>query len=530
MFVRSCDGSVVGTMAACRAINAARQVLRTGFAGRAGSGRSWPRLARPRALARAAAGEKSRGCNCVNVTLAVPALCALLVGLSWFGAGPVRAGDEAARVKAGHLVGHGGPIRALAADPASGRILSGSFDYSMMLWQVDTDGRGRQIRRFDDHDGAVSAVAFHTDGRHGWAGSDDGKVHLWDLESGKLAYRFDGHTAKILGLAVTSDGRRIASASWDHTVRVWDVAERRLVFELKGHTGPVNAVAFTVDGRMLLSAAYDGTLRLWDMKSGDLKRVAYKHGWGINVLQRVGAGNQFLFGGLDGTAAIYDLGSGDISEKLKAHEKPVLALAVLDKPGLVATGGGGGEIRVYRQGDWALLESYTNPLGPVWAMAFVDRGARLYFGSLDDFAIAWQVSPRKPFETVPSKFPRRFQVSKNISLGERQFARKCSICHTLRPDDANRAGPTLYGVFGRPAGTLPGYPYSRALKSLKIVWTEETIAKLFELGPDDYTPGSKMPLQRINDKAKRDALISFLKQRTEPDTGGDAGGKAGERR
>src|SRR3546814_3372309 len=73
--------------------------------------------------------------------------------------------------------------------------------------------------------------------------------------------------------------------------------------------------------------------------------------------------------------------------------------------------------------------------------------------------------------------------------------RKCSACHTLGPDSANKAGPTLHGIFGRRAGSVPGYKYSDALKESELVWNEKTIGNLFKLGPDDFTPGSKMPLQ-----------------------------------
>ena len=108
-------------------------------------------------------------------------------------------------------------------------------------------------------------------------------------------------------------------------------------------------------------------------------------------------------------------------------------------------------------------------------------------------ALTFSPSPghcqREPFEAIPSSFPRRFQVrgetGDQVAAGEAQFARKCSVCHTLQKDGANRAGPTLHGVFGRKIGTLPGYPYSDALKRMDIVWNEETISKLFELGPDD---------------------------------------------
>ncbi|MGI9386574.1 MAG: c-type cytochrome, partial [Methyloligellaceae bacterium] len=111
-----------------------------------------------------------------------------------------------------------------------------------------------------------------------------------------------------------------------------------------------------------------------------------------------------------------------------------------------------------------------------------------------------------------------------------QFARKCSICHTLKKDGAHRAGPTLFGVFGRRAGTLPGYSYSKALKNSSIVWSERTIGRLFEEGPEHFTPGSKMPLQKIADAKVRGALVEFLKKATtEPgsDEAAQAGGAAG---
>ena len=81
-------------------------------------------------------------------------------------------------------------------------------------------------------------------------------------------------------------------------------------------------------------------------------------------------------------------------------------------------------------------------------------------------------------------------------------------------DQGNRAGPTLHGVFGRRIATLPGYNFSAALKQLDIVWTPETVSKLFELGPATYTPGTKMPEQRIGSAEERTALVRFLEKAT----------------
>ena len=103
-----------------------------------------------------------------------------------------------------------------------------------------------------------------------------------------------------------------------------------------------------------------------------------------------------------------------------------------------------------------------------------------------------------------------------MSNGERQFARKCSICHTLGSTElGRRAGPPLFGVFGREAGTLPGYLYSEALLKSDIVWNEQTIGRLFEEGPEIVTPGTKMPIQKIKIEQDRLDLISFLKDATQ---------------
>jgi len=128
--------------------------------------------------------------------------------------------------------------------------------------------------------------------------------------------------------------------------------------------------------------------------------------------------------------------------------------------------------------------------------------------------VRWQISPRK-LNQNRAELHRRFQVRNSEDPGELEFQRKCSVCHTLVEDGANRAGPTLFKVFGRKAGTLPGYTYSKALLDSDIVWNEETISRLFDEGPDKVVPGTKMPVQRLKQIERRDDLINFLKQATE---------------
>jgi len=187
-----------------------------------------------------------------------------------------------------------------------------------------------------------------------------------------------------------------------------------------------------------------------------------------------------------------------------------------------AASAGDGQMLVWRTDDWVLESELLNDRGPVWGLAFGgEANELLWLSGLDDevYSLALTGPPKALPE--PKEQPRRFHLAEGLGPGAREFQRKCSVCHTLTADDANRAGPTLHRVFGRRAGSLPGYPYSKALLESDIVWNEETIAALFDHGPDVVTPGTKMPIQRITDPARRAALIAFLKR----STGGPAAGE-----
>jgi len=424
----------------------------------------------------------------------------------------------------GNLVGHGGPVHAIQLSADKTRALTGSFDYSMMLWDISGDAP-KEVRRFDDHDGWVKAVAFLPGEKRALA-AGGGEVWVWDLETGKPVHTFKGHSAEVSAVSLSPNGKWAASSSSDRTVRLWNLETLKPGPVLNGHRGPVNGVAFSQDGKVVYTASYDGTIRTWASGSGELKRVLYRHGFGINALRRIPGQELLVVAAINGKALVIDGKTGDRVHEFAGIEGPFLAIAIQEKPGLLALSGfqknGGdvlGIVRVVRIGDWAEIEQYEDPRGPIWAMDFGSIGATLYYGGKDDYVTVWQVSPRKPFETISGPVPRRYEVEKTAGLGELQFARKCSLCHTLTSDGGNRAGPTLHKVFGRKAGSLPGYPYSDALKHSDIVWSEKTIGLLFGLGPNHYTPGTKMPLQKIADPKTREALIAFLKVATEDGSG-----------
>jgi WD40 repeat protein len=188
-----------------------------------------------------------------------------------------------------YLSGHTDDLTSACFSPDGKKIVSGSKDKTIRVWEVAT----QHCRRFRGHTGEVTAVAFSPDGRHIASASSDHTVRLWGAESGRsLCFKGHGHT--VSSVAFSPDGKHIASASQDQTVRIWradveglvgtsrnagGIFQRRTTEDnrshrIEAHSDSVTAVVISPDARHILSSSIDKTRRWWDPKTGSSRRLS----------------------------------------------------------------------------------------------------------------------------------------------------------------------------------------------------------------------------------------------------------------
>ena len=96
----------------------------------------------------------------------------------------------------------------------------------------------------------------------------------------------------------------------------------------------------------------------------------------------------------------------------------------------------------------------------------------------------------------------------------RQLSTECWSCHDLYEKNT-KVGPHLVGVFGREAGSVPGYPYSEGFARSRIVWDRRTVGAFLSNVPG-FIPGTSMVARSVSNPSELRALVFYLEHATRP--------------
>ena len=415
------------------------------------------------------------------------------------------------------LSAHGGPVKGLAISNDKKTIASASFDYSVVLWSLNPT---KDLVTLIGHDAAVNTLKFTSDKKMLASGGDDNQILIWDVKKSLLLdgeiepIKLLGHKGKIVDLQFSNDGNILYSASWDGTIGVWNIKGKKNIKFLKGHKGPVYSIQLSKNEKKLFSSGADGKIIEWNNQTLQYVVPIIENGWGVSVFTIDEEKNFITYGSTDGIIKVKKITEDKQLLKIAEDRVPILSSFYLPKKNMITYGNAKGRVIILNTLDWSLIRDFSAVNGPVWDNLILENDSSLFVAGLDDFITRWHIFDFPPKILEKPGPARRFHPDKEVSNGERQFARKCSVCHTVKADGKKRAGPSLHKVFGREAGTLNGYVYSEALIKSKIIWNEVSISQLFEEGPDKVTPGTKMPIQKMKNKKDRLDLVLFLKEAT----------------
>jgi len=153
----------------------------------------------------------------------------------------------------------------VAWHPDGKRIVSGSHDKTVRIWDADT---GTEVRRLD-HEREVGELAVSPDGQWIAAGCDGGGLYLWDARNGKQVWVKRDHTDEVDGLAFSPDSRFLAAGDDNGTLMVFRIPGGKRLWHNPTKNNRIYAAVYTPDGRRILTAG-KGKISIFEATTGRL--------------------------------------------------------------------------------------------------------------------------------------------------------------------------------------------------------------------------------------------------------------------
>ncbi|MUN36473.1 NB-ARC domain-containing protein [Actinomadura litoris] len=280
-------------------------------------------------------------------------------------------------------------VRACAAFPAQDRLVAGSTDGGVRIWDVND---GRLLRALAGHDSTVRCCAVSRDGARVATGGDDRLIRLWASATGTSLGVLRGHDAAVRDCAFGPDGSWLVSVASDGVIRVWKVAFGHLLREF-GHPGvAIWSCALSPDGDWLATVGDDSLLRLWDPSSGALRAELPGHR-GTTLACAAGPdGTWVATGGNDHRVRFWDVAARQERAVLEGHEAWLNACCVSPGGGWAASAGYDPSIRVWDVEQEAGLRELTGHSGVVWALASGGTDDWLASAAGDETIRIWDVA------------------------------------------------------------------------------------------------------------------------------------------
>jgi periodic tryptophan protein 2 len=150
-------------------------------------------------------------------------------------------------------------------------LATGADDGKIRLWQVESGsagGAGGCVATFSEHVGPITALAFTKQGHVLISASQDGSVRAWDvLRFRSFKVLKAPQPVSFAALTVDTAGEIVAAGTLDtHEIYLWSLQTGQLVDILAGHNGPISTLAFEpTRGRLLASGSWDRNVRIWDI-------------------------------------------------------------------------------------------------------------------------------------------------------------------------------------------------------------------------------------------------------------------------
>lgn len=339
------------------------------------------------------------------------------------------------------LRGHSGAVSSVCLSVDGKLALSGSYDNTLKLWDIET---GNCLRTFKGHQDKVTTVYLSRDKKLAVSGSFDKTLRIWDVETGnclgtiegfqrtvtslylsdnnqlilsgerrffngsknlklweletkQCLKEFEGHTQTVYSCCIDENNQFVLSGGGDYVLKLWDIntAECLQIFgklhigldDAVGHKSTVSSVAFTKDS--ILSGSFDNTLKLWNKNTGECLRTFKGHTDRVTSTSVTRDGNFAISSEESQKLKLWELETGKCLRTFQAHSDRITSVSISQDSKLAVSASFDGTLQVWRI-NYLTSEQYSAPprLSKFLETEFVLENEKIYQQELNNAKVA----------------------------------------------------------------------------------------------------------------------------------------------
>lgn len=307
------------------------------------------------------------------------------------------------------LRGHRGPVRHIAFHPSGKLLVSSGTEGKIRLWNLETGRVVRQIfprgKTVDARTAAtpaprrIESIAFSPDGKMiGEAAVETSRataLRLWNTEDGQQIRMLAEDVNNMRCVAFTPDGKLIAANTrdatrWGHKIVLRDLETGKVVTELRDERLAATRITFSADGKLLASAGAR-KIHIWDVAMRKLLHTIDGHKKSIQSICFSPNGKMLASGSSDDTVRVWNVQTGKMDREIEAEQDGVFAVAYSPSGRTIASAGADKTIKLWKPASGKMYARLWGHLGKVLCLAFSPDGTTLASGSLDTTIALWDV-------------------------------------------------------------------------------------------------------------------------------------------
>lgn len=306
------------------------------------------------------------------------------------------------------LQGHTSRVTSVAFSPDSQILASGGDGHDLKLWNISD---GQCLTTLQGHTNAIFSVAYAPStggvnrtvgnslpsgiGQTLASGSEDGKVRLWDADTGRCLRVLQEHTSQVRSIAFSPDGQTLASGSDDHTTKLWNVSTGYCLKTLQKDASQVRSVAFGPNDQTLATSGVNSSVKLWQVNTGQcIKTLEGHNNWIFTLaysLSSAETGSILASGSVDQTVKLWDTTTGQCLRTLEGHASFVLSATFSPEGHILASSSEDQTVRLWKVSTGECIKVLQGHTSRVWSVAFSPSGTTLASGSEDQTVRLWDI-------------------------------------------------------------------------------------------------------------------------------------------